>query len=439
MSQSILHLIAGLSCGSMENRLTMTAGSTFAGKSWRWLEGSENIPKHDINRNLRDERDKNKVQIDTKPWGNPIDVPNDDIERYYFKQNGLEKEDNERATLVKSFNLPIKKQSNKSKKVMSMSTLRSTQQRRRRRRRRQLELNASTDCSLEGYYNFKENSSGLHSAYNTKTRKTANMIRTAMEEKKLNTLKAVQKSGIVNTKISVYEKNLGCAKDDNKQSIGSKRKKAVLGVPLVGMQNTSSMFPVHTTASSCTWKNPNSTEDPVQSNTANSKTTHSAKGVSTGARKDRTPTKRRAPSVPNIVGSEPISQVGRVTPALTKDDRSDKKSSRNSNVTYPTKFMKNPYSTARNGQLRIAKEFGHVRESARASSATVQQQSAFVSLRSSGGKRKTLYAKDADGEEAVRVLSNLCLNPLARNSKRASFMMWWFEFSLFACSLILVY
>lgn len=38
-------------------------------------------------------------------------------------------------------------------------------------------------------------------------------------------------------------------------------------------------------------------------------------------------------------------------------------------------------------------------------------------------KRRTLYAKD-DGEEAVEVLTNLCLNPLARSSKRGSFMMW---------------
>lgn len=38
-------------------------------------------------------------------------------------------------------------------------------------------------------------------------------------------------------------------------------------------------------------------------------------------------------------------------------------------------------------------------------------------------KRKTLYAKD-DGNEAVGVLTSLCLNPLAR-SRNGAYMMWW--------------
>lgn len=41
-------------------------------------------------------------------------------------------------------------------------------------------------------------------------------------------------------------------------------------------------------------------------------------------------------------------------------------------------------------------------------------------------KRRTVYARD-DDSEAVKVLTNLCLNPMARSNKRSSFMLWWLE------------
>lgn len=194
------------------------------------------------------------------------------------------------------------------------------------------------------------------------------------EEKKTATLKAVEKSGLVNTKISVYEKNLGSGRDEHRLLRDSERNKAVLGVPLVGMQHNSNTSPI---------ANGNSVM-PI---------------LSSSRSKDRDGTssyKRRAPQAPI---KEPVHSL------------------RKSTVPYPPKFAKNPYLTTR----RFERDLFQAK-----AEAMHQTHPVFVSLRSSAGagKRKTLYAKDTDGEEAVRVLTSLCLNPLARNSKRASFMMW---------------
>ncbi|OXU29298.1 hypothetical protein TSAR_008744 [Trichomalopsis sarcophagae] len=184
---------------------------------------------------------------------------------------------------------------------------------------------------------------------------------------------AVEKSGLVNTKISVYEKNLGSPGDEYRPLRDSGRNKAVLGVPLVGMQH--------------------STTSPV----ANGNSVVPILSSSRSKERDGTSSyKRRAPQA---LIKEPVHSL------------------RKSTVPYPPKFAKNPYLTSR----RFERDLFQAK-----AEAMHQTHPVFVSLRSStgAGKRKTLYAKDTDGEEAVRVLTSLCLNPLARNSKRASFMMW---------------
>lgn len=375
-------------------------------------------------------------ETDFKSWGNPIDVPEEYTDRYYLKQEGLGKEDNERTILVNSCKIPVKSKfksevtTGKSKKVMSVSTIKSNQQRRRRRRRRQIDLDLTTDCNLEGHYNFFENSSGFNSTNDNKVKKASKIPRSQLNEKKMtNTLKTVEKAGIVNTKISIYEKNLDCAKDDHKNLNNSKRKKAVIGVPLVGMQNGNSSFPL-VTVTSCTLKNQNS-ENPPQCKFNNHTFRSSKKSRSTirsQKEKQKSSVKKRAPSIPsNAVNFEPISQLAKVTTAISKDIRSvnDFKRSNRNTVIYPVKFTKNPYLTTRSGQSRLGKDSHHTKEVTKTQLGVVRPQSVSSNFRSSGReKRKTLYAKDADGEEAIRVLSNLCLNPLARNSKRASFMMW---------------
>jgi hypothetical protein len=369
--------------------------------------------------NARNNGAKSNEQIDSRYWGNPVDVPNDDLEKYYLKQNFLEKEENERAMLIKSFHFPIRNKlkgdflSGKSKKIMSISTLRPTAQRSRRRRRRQVDLNFSADCSLEGHYNFIEKSSSLHSKGGTKTRKSAKAMKRTTTDKQSNTLKAVQKSGLVNTKISIYEKNLSSANDN------SKRKKTVLGVPLIGMRDTDPIV----TASTTTWKN-YGTKDPLQLYITDTKTSNAPQLPSTInvlKQRERMTTKRKAPSIPN---SKPIAQA---TPALTKDDQianDFKYSSNNSTLSYPIRFTRNPYLTTKDEQLRYVRDVHQLRGTARASPIADRSPMTFIRSPSHNGKRKTLYAKDTDRDEAIRVLTNLCLNPLARNNKRASFMIW---------------
>lgn len=369
-------------------------------------------------------------ETDFERWGNPVDVPEEFIERYYLKQEGHAKEDSDRTVLVKSFKLPVNKinsvvSTGKSKKIMTVSTIKSNQQRRRRQRRRQIDLNFSADCSLEGHYNFIENSSGFHSASDRKKRRTAKVPRSQVNEDKMtNTLKTVEKAGIVNTKISIYEKNLDCT-DDCKSN--GRRKKAVIGVPLVGMQNGVSPFPTVTVTSS-SLKN-QEPENPFQSR-ASSRAIRSSKisrsTVKSQKERRRSSVKKKAPLVPNgVPGFDPIAQLAKATTGISKDIRSvnDFKKSCKNTVTYPSKFTKNPYFTTRSSQARLGQDSHQTKEMAKMGAK--RPSSASNHCRSSGReKRKTLYAKDADGEEAIRVLSNLCLNPLARNSKRASFMMW---------------
>lgn len=243
----------------------------------------------------------------------------------------------------------IKPLPTRNNKNISVSTLKLNQSRRRRKRRRcrNVELNVGT----EGNYQFIDNN---NSTITTTGRSLIN------EERKSDTLKAVEKSGLVNTKISVYEKNLSNVQDEDP----SKKKKKVLGVPLVGMQSGAANFPMVNTQG---WNK-------VASVVEQSKLTIKEK--------------KRAPSIP--------------------------KYSEDATVNYPNKFAKNTCSTTRSTQTKPTRSLRRNR----ITSATVNLH------KGSRGKRKTLYAKDAEGDEAIRVLSNLCLNPMARSNKKSTFMIW---------------
>ncbi|KAL7287327.1 hypothetical protein TKK_0018450 [Trichogramma kaykai] len=308
----------------------------------------------------------NDVTSPKTPWGNPVDVPQEELSRYLQsrldpEQQQQQQEQNnsgERTILVRSLNRP--KRQRIDKQQQQQQTVKS-QKRKAHRSRRRRRFEVAVGPAEGSYHQFVRSSPSSNGRATT----TAT---TEERKKRSNTLKAVEKSGIVNTTIGVYEKNglpTAASSSSHGNSGNNKRTKTLIGVPLVGMQ------PVL----------------PMNGRIEVTMTRNNGK-------------KRRAPPVP---------------------------------IAYPVKFTKNPYlaSSAKNARdFHLIRESGVNNNNINNSSSSQTYPMFSMSSRSNSSmmldasKRKTLYAKDADGDEAVRVLADLCLNPLANNNKRASFMMW---------------
>lgn len=310
-----------------------------------------------------------------------------------------------------------------TRKIKNSNSSNRKTQRKKQRRRVIDNNNVDTNCNLEGinyYHCFTNDTVKTINKNNTKKRKKKITTLRRDEDKKKNndkeeqrnSLKSLKNHGLVNEKISMYEKNLGIAKQHfyDKQKIEEnieKRKKTLLGVPLIGMQNfnddgpkTFFNSPILNNNNYYNNNNNNSNEYKV-----NLQTMKKSSGNTILSKKSN---KRRAPPVPttnnNYNNLKKSPKLG--TKFTAKNLHSS--SARGNNVDHQQrKYERNFHQTyIRDNYNKIPKPV-------------------MVSLQnSSNKKRKTLYVKDANGEEAVRVLSTLCINPLARNSKRASFMMW---------------
>lgn len=235
--------------------------------------------------------------------------------------------------------------------------------------------------------------------------------------------------GHVVQKISVYEEN---SRESGKKSLDIRRRGNKLGVPLVGMHNACGLpivapWPLQLNIGSrnnaenlCTMKNVIPFAVPA--------------GV-----KSRNQTKRRAPQRPGKLFDTQELRGGRKFVRKSRGDSTSRDSSNPENVAAASKRrLKNQRQPSfKVGRINATLPARHSRDSSfeklsritfRSVKGEAKRNSpllgSFRRKSSNRGKdkRKTLYAK-ADGDDAANVLSNLCLNPLAR-SKEAANMIW---------------
>lgn len=218
--------------------------------------------------------------------------------------------------------------------------------------------------------------------------------------------------GHVGQKISAYEQNARCSLRDSNpryRTLFEVKGHRGIGVPLVGMHNACGLPVV------ASWHNHELLLDPLRI----ARTVRSVyKGPKTVPNVRRRTQKRKAPQpdramihsrdVDHNVTRSAIKSVGH-SDNVNSGERSRRKHRRSS-------------FTTKAGSLSSKNSFKKTTRSKRHGIKVSSLVDTFGRIKAGSAKRTTLYAKD-DGEEAVQVLKNLCLNPLARANPEMD-MMW---------------
>ncbi|EZA51159.1 hypothetical protein X777_10284 [Ooceraea biroi] len=248
------------------------------------------------------------------------------------------------------------------------------------------------------------------------------MADTRGEEAKAKETDALQLTeGHVGQKISAYEQNVRRSLRDSSPVIryrsafeGLKGHRSI-GVPLVGMHNACGLPVV------ASWHDHELLE-PLR--------------ISHGVVETVGPVYRSPRVVPNVrrrtqPKRKPPRPMDHAT--INSKDRNDKRSTVKSVTHLDTingrsrrkHFRRSSFTATKVGSLSSKNSFKKTARSKRYSGIRTRSLMDTLSRRSLKGesaKRTTLYAKD-DGDEAVRVLKSLCLNPLARTNPETD-MMW---------------